>query len=304
VSRRTAGASARLAALILSGLACAGDPVTTDPPADPQDPARLGGLVLFESHGARLNGLVYEAAGPGPHPTLVLLHGYPGNERNLDLAQALRRSGWNVVFFHYRGAWGSGGEFSFSHVLEDVASVVAQVRAREFAETYRVDPERIALVGHSMGGFAALVSASELAEVRCAVSIAGGNLGLWGQALEGPAEREALEQTLETWGRGPIRDVSGPALVADVLADPERFDTRRHATRLAAKPVLLVAGSRDEVVAVELHHDTLVAALEAADARRLRHVVLDADHAFSDRRIALARLVAAFLRDDCDASGT
>ena len=63
---------------------------------------------------------------PGEDPVL-LLHGFPGNERNLDLAQALRRAGWTVVFFHYRGAWGSGGDFSFAHVLEDVARMLDEL---------------------------------------------------------------------------------------------------------------------------------------------------------------------------------
>ena len=58
------------------------------------------------SMGARLNGSIYLASGPGPHPTAVLLHGLPGNERNFDLAQALRRAGINVLALSYRGAWG------------------------------------------------------------------------------------------------------------------------------------------------------------------------------------------------------
>lgn len=37
----------------------------------------------FQSHGKRLNGLVYVADGPGPHPTVLLLHGFPGNEKIL-----------------------------------------------------------------------------------------------------------------------------------------------------------------------------------------------------------------------------
>lgn len=61
-----------------------------------------------------MSGLIYIASGAGPHPTVILLHGYPGNEKNLDLAQSLRREGWNVLFFHYRGAWGSEGEFSLT----------------------------------------------------------------------------------------------------------------------------------------------------------------------------------------------
>ena len=46
------------------------------------------GELSFESGGCKLNGFMYVANGPGPHPTVVILHGYPGNERNLDPARA------------------------------------------------------------------------------------------------------------------------------------------------------------------------------------------------------------------------
>ena len=63
------------------------DPVTMDPPArDSVHPARLEELS-FESAGARLNGIFYLPAGPGPYAVVVLLHGNPGNER----AWTLRR---------------------------------------------------------------------------------------------------------------------------------------------------------------------------------------------------------------------
>jgi predicted alpha/beta-fold hydrolase len=49
------------------------------------------------SHGSPMNAFVYIAAGAGPHPVVVLLHGFPGNEKNLDLAQDIRRAGWDVL---------------------------------------------------------------------------------------------------------------------------------------------------------------------------------------------------------------
>ena len=85
------------------------------------------------SGGSKLNGLLYVANGAGPHPLVILLHGYPGNERNLDLAQALRRAGNNVLYFNYRGTWGSGGEFLPSRALEDGARAVALARDAEWA---------------------------------------------------------------------------------------------------------------------------------------------------------------------------
>jgi uncharacterized protein len=88
--------------------------IYTDPPADAAHPA---GMVVLHipSHGKLINGIVYTPAGAGPHPTLVICHGLPGNEKNLDLAQAVRREGWNAVTFNYRGSWGSPGSYSSPH---------------------------------------------------------------------------------------------------------------------------------------------------------------------------------------------
>lgn len=60
--------------------------------------------VSIPSHGELLTGTFYTAAGEGPHPTIVMLHAFPGYEKNLDLAQSLRP--YNVSFCwrvgHYR----------------------------------------------------------------------------------------------------------------------------------------------------------------------------------------------------------
>ncbi len=56
-------------------------------------------VLHIPSHGVAINGVLYSPAGVGPHPTLVLCHGLPGNEKNLDIAQAVRRAGWNAVTF-------------------------------------------------------------------------------------------------------------------------------------------------------------------------------------------------------------
>src|SRR3954469_20361970 len=81
--------------------------------------------LFIPSDNALLAGLIYRANGTQKHPTLLLLHGYPGNERNLDIAQVVRAHGWNVIYFDYRGSWGSGGKFSFKNCVEDVVNVVS-----------------------------------------------------------------------------------------------------------------------------------------------------------------------------------
>ncbi len=73
--------------------------VITDPPRDPAHAAHMR-VLHIPSGGERINGVVYSPSGVGAHPTFVLLHGLPGNEQNLDRAQAVRHPGWNVVTLH------------------------------------------------------------------------------------------------------------------------------------------------------------------------------------------------------------
>ncbi|MCP5059884.1 MAG: alpha/beta fold hydrolase [bacterium] len=277
------------------------DPVRTDLRVfDPTHPPELV-ETRFESHGDPMNAIIYVAQGAGPHPTVILLHGFPGNERNLDLAQAFRRAGWNAVFFHYRGAWGSDGVFSFGHVIEDVASVVDTVRSEGFAAAHRIDPSRIVLVGHSMGGFAALVSAADLSAVACVASLAGANLGAFSKAAADPEQQAAIAASLDGWA-GPIRGLSGAELVAELGDTPGRFDTIGRAPLLARMPVLLLAGARDEVTPPGIHHEPVVAALRAADAPRFESRVLErSDHSFSADRMALAGILVDWLRTSCEA---
>ena len=124
--------------------------IAEDPAPDKAYPAAMQ-TVQVPSHGALMNGFVYVAAGAGPHPVVVLLHGFPGNERNLDLAQAIRRAGWDVLYFNYRGSWGTPGDFSFGHAIEDTAAAVQWLRTPAVATKLRADPRRIVLLGHRHG---------------------------------------------------------------------------------------------------------------------------------------------------------
>ena len=86
--------------------------ITNDPEPNSSTPTQNLETVM-DSHGSNIMGLFLLASGTQPHPTVILLHGFPGYEQNIDLAQSLRRDGWNVLAMHYRGAWGSQGAFSF-----------------------------------------------------------------------------------------------------------------------------------------------------------------------------------------------
>ena len=149
--------------------------VYTDPPVDLAHPARMD-VLHIPSGGVELNAIAYVAGGAGPHPAVVLFHGLPGNEKNLDLAQAMRRAGWTVIAPNYRGSWGSPGKFSFKGNLDDAKAVLAYVRAPANAAKLGIDPKKIVVMGHSMGGWVTAVTGGRDADLAGAVLISAADM--------------------------------------------------------------------------------------------------------------------------------
>lgn len=269
------------------------DPIAQDSPKDKKFPPAMVGLEI-ESHGALLNGVLYIASGEQPHPTMLLLHGFPGHERNTDLAHSFRRAGWNVVVFHYRGAWGSGGIYRFVHVLEDIQVVLDYFRRPEIAAQHRIDPGKVIVVGHSLGGWAALMTAAQ-GHVDTAASIAGLNLGLWGSHLRENPEiaRSAFRDALINEGIAPL-NINLDNEIDDMLANHAAWDVTQHIDALSKVKLLLVAAKRDAVVPAFDHHFPLVEALDGSES--MQSFLLDTDHSFSDSRLALAQTVLDWLK--------
>jgi len=135
--------------------------------------------ITFDSHESVLKGYFSPAQGEGPHPTLILLHGSPGGNRDvLGLAQAAPRAGWNALVFNYRGFYESEGIYSLQNSFEDVFSALNFLRSDEIAKRYQVDVDHIALAGYSFGGNMALMAAAREASIKSVISIAPGDLSV------------------------------------------------------------------------------------------------------------------------------
>ncbi len=270
------------------------DPMLQDPVSiDVEQPPSLA-EINFESHGSRLNGIVYGANGPGPHPTVVLLHGFPGNEKNLDIAQTLRRDGFNVLFFHYRGAWGSEGTYGIKNVVEDVASATAMLRDR--AELYRVDTDRLIFIGHSMGGFAAIRAAANDASIQCVAGLAPADLGIVAAGFAADPERtEGFSAYTDTMQM--LAGLTGEALVSEISSNADEFNLRMLAPDLAGKSVLLVAADKDTSLDPRYFHQPMVAAYQAVAEIALTQHTLSGDHSFSWSRFQLTRVVLDWIQD-------
>jgi pimeloyl-ACP methyl ester carboxylesterase len=268
--------------------------ISTDPAADKQYPAVMNAFQL-PSHGAQLNALVYVAAGAGPHPVVVLLHGFPGNEKNLDLAQAIRRAGWDVLYFDYRGSWGSPGDFSFTHSTEDVASALAYLRDRANATNLRADPKRIVLVGHSMGGFMTAYGVSHDPAVLGAGIISGADFGAHDFATHvGMTEDQAvamLAPRLAAEGMAPLSGCTPEGLVREVWTHRSDWGFASFASGIGSRPVLLITSDDGLAPTAAI----LSSALKTAGNTKVTEKHFATDHSYSDKRIALQEAVLAWL---------
>jgi uncharacterized protein len=275
--------------------------IHSDPSAKLRPPASMDELSI-QSHGSRINGLIYRTGGSGPHPVVVFLHGTPGYERNLDLAQAVRRAGYDALFFDYRGDFGSGGSYSYSHGLEDTAAVLAWVRAPENIAKYQMDSTRIALIGHSDGGFFALLSVAHEPTSVCVVTLAASNAGWVGSRFADHPDEEA--DVRKSFGSladpegGPLR-TSADEIIKDIVDHAAGWDYLSQASALKDRPLLLVAATRDTADEGVEMNARLAQAIRRAGGKRVEVVNFDDDHPFSSHRIALADTLVHWLRTDC-----
>ncbi len=271
--------------------------ITTDPASDKQNPAAMQSFQL-PSHGALLNAFVYIASGPGPHPTVILLHGFPGNEKNLDLAQSIRRAGWNVLYFNYRGSWGSPGDFSFSHCIEDVHSAIAYLRDPANAKKLRVDSTHLVLIGHSMGGFMTIQGAANDPAIKALATISAADFNASRLQLLPADQHDTAVKTIAAHladeGMAPLAGTTPESLANELIANAARWNFPAAAPKLGTRHILVLTS--DDGLAPA--NDAFVEALHKAGDQQVNEIHMATDHSFSDHRIALQQAILDFLKQN------
>jgi diadenosine tetraphosphate (Ap4A) HIT family hydrolase/pimeloyl-ACP methyl ester carboxylesterase len=261
-----------------------------DPRPDPAAPAGMTPLQI-KSHGAVMNAVLYQASGAGPHPTLLLLHGFPGNEQNLDIAQAARRAGWNVLTLHYRGSWGSEGSFSFLHAMEDGISAIEYLRSPSAVARFGVDPRRIAVAGHSMGGMVAAYTVARDSGALGTALIDAWDVAATRRAFADPAVKKAFVEGELRGDLPPLSGTSESALIGEIDHAPPALDLIATTPAIAPRPLLVIGAERagaPTAIAV-------AQAAETAGATSTQLIVMPTDHSFSDKRIALTTAIVDWL---------
>ncbi len=149
--------------------------------------------VSFDSDGERCAAWLYRPAGAGPHPCVILAHGFGGTRaaRLWAFAERFRDAGIAALVFDYRHFGDSGGEprqlLSVPRQHVDWRAAIAFARSLP-----GIDPERIALWGTSFSGGHVVALAADDERIAAVVSQAPFASGLSALAAAGPKESARL----------------------------------------------------------------------------------------------------------------
>lgn len=274
--------------------------IFVDPSRDAANPMR-NEAVWIPSGGVLMNGVMYAAAGIGNHPTVLNIHGTPGNEQNMDIAQALRRAGYNVLSFHYRGAWGSPGKFTQAGGVDDCNAALTFLQDSAVAAKFHIDTKHLIVIGHSYGGFAAVRVAAAHPNVAALVLLAPWNPVQDIPLFTVPPEKfAAAAHSIFDDDEGRMGGYTGVDMAKEILAPG--YDWRLEASAEAIKnlPILIVSAKHDSP---DDQGTELIAALKQVHAGDVKTVSMDTDHPFSDHRIALEKEILEWLQRRVSADG-
>lgn len=203
--------------------------------------ARVGGESL------RFDGAVPD--GDGPHPAAIIVHGgawvtgdKTGSVR--PLFRPLSDAGYAWFSINYRLARASNladlvspnSLMALQGAIEDVSSAVAYLRER--AGEYRIDPNRIALIGESAGAQLALMAALRPTQPAPVKAVA---------AFYAPSDLVDLVQNSNRIPDGIRQAVKGTPLEALLLAGLRQLSPRYFVTK-DSPPMLLLHGTGDTLV--------------------------------------------------------
>jgi len=255
--------------------------------------------VTFKSKGANIHAVFYQAHGVRPLPTVILCHGFPGNNTDvLGLGERLMKEGFGALAFNYRGTWGSEGTFTMANSVEDATAAVHYVKSAVAVQEFNIDPSSIVFIGASFGGGVALLSSLNDPAVTRVVYIAGGDFGELARMMRQNIDfRRAIEKSIDQGISGSnFRAPKAQDLIVEMLADEDKYDLVKHAEQLSRKEILLIGGWRDQTNAIEHHLLPLLRALQKHGAKRMQVEVFDTDHSFSNVRSQLTDKIVSWLK--------
>ena len=236
-------------------------------------------------------GRLFLPKGEGPHPAVCICHGIPSDKPKEkedggypELAERMRREGFAVFIFNFRGTGESGGNLDLTGWTRDLSASIDYLWA-----LLEVDRTHLVLLGFSGGAAVAIYIAACDARVSCVAACAS------------PAEFTFLsdvdqpQQVVDYFrGIGVIRDEDFPETTEEWLDGFNLIRPVDYVASISPRPLLLVHGDKDDMVDI-CHAHRLYE--KAGEPKRLA-IIDGAGHRLRQDERAMQR-VMGWLKDHC-----
>lgn len=129
--------------------------------------------IVLKSRGQQIIAILHLPKTKHKVPLVILVHGWSGNLLGVwnsffvKAARALTKKGFAVLRFDFRGSGNSEGEFvnqTIGSMLLDLKNVIDQISKHE-----AINGNKIALIGHSQGGYISILHTSKDRRIKAVV---------------------------------------------------------------------------------------------------------------------------------------
>ena len=241
--------------------------------------------ITFKSGKHSLKGRTYKPAKEGKYPAVAICHGYPGDTKNMDLAEELALNDIAVLVFYYQGAWGSEGTYRFSKFVPSTEDAVKYLKSLNF-----VDPERVGLISHSMGAIPLTNVMSQDKSIKTGVLMSpASDISKW----LAPGVFDNVFKIFLTMTKGKLAIGKEEEYKADTMKAAETLNPMDKVDKIEA-PILITVGSADTVTVPE----DCKALYEKATPPKKWALIDGADHSFTEHRLILQEKVLEWLKEN------
>ncbi|RXZ82408.1 alpha/beta fold hydrolase [Paenibacillaceae bacterium] len=219
-------------------------------------------------------------ADSGKSPAIIICHGFAGNRIGVDrlfvkAGRALSEAGYYVLRFDYGGCGESNGDYGalgLDSMIDQTRTALDYVLSMDC-----VDPQRVILLGHSLGGATALLTAVKDKRVKTLV--------LWSPVaypfndIVRIVGREGYDEAVKTGST----DHTGYSL------QPSFFDSLLQHQPFQAAPrfsgdVLLVHGTSDDTIPVDYSFLFQKVFWTRSEGQCDKEILFQSDHTYSSRQ--------------------
>jgi uncharacterized protein len=241
--------------------------------------------IDLRNNGVKLDAKFYPANKTHKVPTVILLHGFPGNQSSpLGLAEKLNTAGFNILVFNYQGSYLSEGNFSFDNCIDNVSAAFNFLADPGNQAQFKIDTSRIVVCGYSFGGTIAIESAMYNDKIRNIISIANDDhsVSLKRVAADSVYRKGYVQFIAKSFQpAGPFRgDLK--AQMEHYLQNLDRYDLVKNAESLKTKKILFIVGWQDQTSFLEVNTLPLYRRLQQLNAENFSIKGLESDHRFNN----------------------